>query len=126
MTVMATTRPATAIAILRSLTGRCPACGRGKLFKSYIRQVDACESCKEPLGHLRADDAPPWLTILVVGHIVVPLAYWIEREHELPEWVSMTLWPTLAMLLVAIILPRAKGVFLAILWSTGAPGSEKD
>ncbi len=119
-------RPSFPVAVWRAIRGRCPSCGRGRLFKSYLKQVDVCEACGEPFAHIRADDAPPWLTILVVGHLVVPAAVAVERFALWPTWLAMTVWPLLALALALIILPRAKGLFLAAIWLTRGPGSERD
>ena len=61
------------LAARRAVLGRCPCCGEGKLFRAYLKQVDNCSVCGETFGHIRADDAAPWLTIILVGHIFVPL-----------------------------------------------------
>jgi uncharacterized protein (DUF983 family) len=119
-------RPDTWIAIGRGLAGRCPNCGKGRLFRSYLKPVDQCAVCGERLGHIRSDDAAPWLTILVVGHIVVPMALAFEMHTSWPDWVSMTLWPILALALAVVVLPRAKGLFVGLIWATGAPGSERE
>lgn len=118
-------RPCFLTAVWRALAGRCPGCGHGRLFASYLKQVDRCEVCGEPWGHIRADDAPPWLTILIVGHIVVPIAIVLISEALLPDWALMSILPTLALGLTLLILPRAKAVFLAAIWFTRAPGSER-
>ena len=34
-------------AITRGFLGRCPACGRGQLFRSYLKVVNACKICGE-------------------------------------------------------------------------------
>ncbi len=117
-------RPGFAIALGRAVIGRCPQCGRGPLFAGYLRQVECCLVCGEAWGHIRADDAPPWLTILLVGHIILPLAITVERVADWPDWVGMTLWPTLALALAALILPRAKAIMLTLIWFTRAHGSE--
>ncbi len=109
-------------AMLRSLLGRCPNCGKGKLMASYLKQVQNCAHCGESFGNIRADDAPPWLTILLVGHIVVPLALYFERDPLWPNWLASIIWPGLAALLSIIVLPRAKALFIAIIWATRAPG----
>jgi uncharacterized protein (DUF983 family) len=96
------------------------------LFASYLKQVDQCPVCGEALGHIRSDDAAPWLTILVVGHAVVPIVLAVEMHTSWPDWVSMTLWPVLALAVGLVVLPRAKGLFLGLIWATGAPGSERD
>ena len=57
-------------AIRRGLAGRCPACGRGSLFRGYLKLTRACKICGEDLSHARADDAPAYLTMIVVCHVV--------------------------------------------------------
>ncbi len=113
-------------AMWRGVQGRCPACGKGRLFASYLKQVDRCAACDEPLGHIRSDDGAPWLTILVVGHIVLPVILMVEHHVQWPTWLAMTVWPLFALALVLAVLPRAKGLLLSIIWSTNAPGSERD
>lgn len=119
-------RPALWPAIRRGLTGRCPACGEGRLFRSYLKPVEACSACGEAFGHIRSDDAAPWLTILVVGHIFVPLLISVEQSAEWPLWVSGIVWPAIAGLMCLAVLPFAKAVFVSAIWATGAPGSERD
>ncbi|WP_091918114.1 DUF983 domain-containing protein [Mesorhizobium sp. YR577] len=119
-------RPTLGVAIRRALIGRCPNCGNGKLFASYLKQVDHCSVCYEQYGHIRSDDAAPWLTILIVGHIVVPIALSVESGMTLPGWVSMTLWPILALGMALIVLPRAKALFVSVIWHTRSPGSERE
>ena len=111
-------------AIARAMTGKCPACGRGKLFRSYLHQVENCTSCGKHYGKTHADDGPAWLTILVVGHLVVPSALYTETTFRWPLWVSITVWPLTAAALTLTILPRAKAVFIAPIWATKAPGFE--
>ena len=113
------------VVIGRGLSGRCPNCGQGKLLASYLKPVDHCADCGEAYGHLRSDDGAPWLTILLVGHIVMPLVLFAEKHASWPEWVSMTVWPSFAIALSLLVLPRAKTVFLSIIWRTQAPGSER-
>lgn len=108
-------------ALLRAVMGRCPHCGKGKLFKSYLKQVDQCSVCGEQFGQIRADDAAPWLTIIVVGHIFLPLAFMLNWDW-MPTWVAMLSMAALFAALSLVLLPRAKAVMLAILWQTKAPG----
>ena len=117
-------RPAFPIAAWRALSGRCPCCGQARLFASYLKQVETCPVCGARWGDIRADDAPPWLTILVVGHIVVPIAATVESMVTWPLWAAVTLWSSLALGLSFAILPRAKALFIAAIWSARAPGSE--
>jgi uncharacterized protein (DUF983 family) len=108
-------------AIGRALIGRCPACGEGKLFRSYLKQVEACAACGERFGHIRADDAAPWGTIILVGHVFLPFAFLVNLDF-LPTWAAMVMLASLFSLIALAVLPRSKALFLAILWQTRAPG----
>ena len=108
-------------AALRALTGRCPCCGEGKLFRSYLKQVENCSACGEAFGQIHADDAAPWLTIILVGHVFLPFAFMVNVDF-LPTWAAMGLWSGLFAAISLAVLPRAKALFIAILWQTRAPG----
>ena len=108
------------LAARRGILGRCPCCGEGKLFRAYLKQVDNCSVCGEAFGHIRADDAAPWLTIILVGHIFVPLMLVFVAFSTMPSWESAVIWSVIFVGLSLAILPRAKGLFIAILWLTGA------
>ena len=79
-------------AILRGLAERCPNCGRGALFWRYLKVSDVCPACGEELHHHRADDAPPYFTILIVGHIVIGGVLWTERAFAPPSWLHAAIW----------------------------------
>jgi len=119
-------RPPLGTALWRGLKGRCPACGVGRLFQRFLKPVESCSACHEPLGHVRSDDAAPWLTILITGHIVVPLMLSVERVTDWPEWVAMIVWPSVALVVAVAVLPRAKGALMGVIWAAKAPGSERD
>ncbi len=107
-----------------ALMGNCPCCGKGKLFRAYLKQVDNCSECGESFAAIRADDAAPWLTIILVGHIFLPLVMMFVAVKTLPAWQSAGICAVLMVAVSLVILPRAKALFIAILWQTGAPGSK--
>lgn len=104
------------LVMIRALIRRCPNCGEGKLFRGYLKQIDTCACCHMPFAHLRADDGPAWLTILLVGHIVGPLLLAYVPSSPWPDWVSVLFWPSLAFIIALMILPYAKGLFLGAAW----------
>jgi uncharacterized protein (DUF983 family) len=112
-------------AVWRGLKGRCPHCGQGRLLRGYLKIVERCESCGEAYGHIRADDGPAWVTIIVVGHLVVPLALIMEQQFHPEIWVQEVVWLPVVALLTLALLPRSKGLVLALLWSWKAEGSER-
>lgn len=96
---------------------RCPHCRQGKLLKSYLKVVDRCPVCGEAFYHHRADDAPAYFTILIVGHVLLPLMLiGLELMPE-PEWVHFLVWPTLAITMTYLLLPRLKGALVALQWA---------
>ncbi len=86
--------------------------------------VEACAVCAEPLGHIRADDGPAWLTILVVGHVLVGMILAVEPYVDWPQWLSSVVWLSLALIMVLAALRPAKALFIGLIWRSGAPGSE--
>jgi uncharacterized protein (DUF983 family) len=98
------------------LQNKCPNCGQGKLLVGYLKQSEKCSNCNEDFSNIRADDAPPWLTILIVGHILAPFILHFLPNSSIPDWQHMIIWPSLALILSLLILPRAKGLFIALIW----------
>ena len=110
------------LAMQRGALGRCPSCGQTKLFKSYLKQIETCPNCHAEFGKIRADDAAPWLTIIVVGHLFLPLIFFVNLETIMPFWLGVAAWCGMFSGLSMAVLPRAKGMFIALLWVTRAPG----
>lgn len=109
-------------AVRRGMKLRCPRCGRGAMFRKYLKVVDRCPVCGEELYHHRADDAPPYFTIVVVGHIVVPLVLVTEIRYHPPLWVHFTIWIPLVILLSLVLLPIVKGAIVGLQWATRMHG----
>jgi uncharacterized protein (DUF983 family) len=109
-------------AILNGLRGRCPHCGEGRLFRAYLKVADRCASCGEELIHHRADDMPPYIAIVIVGHIVVGLMLHLEMSYQIaPIWYVMTMVP-LALILPLFMLPSIKGGVVALQWANRMHG----
>ncbi len=113
-----------AAAVSRGLRGRCPACGVGSMFRAFLKVNDACPHCAEELHHHRADDFPAYLVIVIVGHILVPIVLAVETEIAPAIWISMTLWPAVALAMTLGLLQPVKGAVVAIQWYGGMHGFE--
>jgi len=109
----------------RGVQRTCPRCGCGRTLHSYLKVNASCSECGEPLGHIRADDFPPYLTIVIVGHIIVPLLLLSERNFSPPTWLQMTIWPLAALALLLLILPVCKGFCVNLMWHLDLKGDEK-
>ena len=125
----AANRPDPWTAIKRGLALRCPVCGAGKLFSSYLKLCDHCSRCGAKLSELRADDGPAWATILIVGHLIVPFFIVTVRSNA-PDWIYYAVLFPLTVALTLLLLPRCKGVFVALLYSfdvkTGVPAAKPE
>lgn len=109
----------------RGLRRRCPSCGEGRAFSGYLTIAQECDACGEQFGHIRADDFPPYITILLVGHIIVPTALMAEQAYHWETGTHMAVWLPLTVILSMSILPVAKGVVLGMMWRLGLSGSEQ-
>ena len=96
-------------AIGRGILGRCPACGQSHLFNGFLRVVPECRNCSAPLGLARADDAPPYFTILIVGHIVIPSMLILQRTQDPPQWLMWAIFIPLTLVLALGLLRPVKG-----------------
>jgi uncharacterized protein (DUF983 family) len=102
----------------RGIMQKCPRCGEGKLFRSYLKRAEGCSRCHESFEGLDADDGPAWLTIGLAAHIVVPLLIFLERGQLLPYWQEAAILAGVSVASVLLLLPISKGFFIAALWLT--------
>ena len=94
------------------------------MFRAFLKVADACPHCGEELHHHRADDFPAYLVIIITGHILVPIVLTVETEIAPAIWISMTLWPSLALVMTLGLLQPVKGAVVAIQWYGGMHGFE--
>jgi len=105
------------LSLRRGWSCRCPKCGSGRLLHSYLKVNDACAVCGEVYSHQRADDGPAYLTILIVGHLLAPLIYYVFVEYRPSPVVLASVFTTLTVVLALFLLPRLKGMLVALQWA---------
>lgn len=110
----------------RGFLQRCPSCGIGKSNNGFLKVADTCANCGEALHHHKADDAPAYFTILIVGHIVVPLLLWSEVNYKPSYLFHMITWPMLTIVLSTLLLPRIKGALVGLQWANRMHGFNPD
>jgi uncharacterized protein (DUF983 family) len=104
-------------ALRRGFLRRCPHCGQGQLFTGYLAVADQCPVCRLDLHHHRADDGPAYLTILIVGHLMAPLILYVFTAFRPEPLVMATIFTVGCVALSLYLLPRLKGVVVAIQWA---------
>jgi uncharacterized protein (DUF983 family) len=97
-----------------SLLGRCPRCGRGKLFNGYLRIAPACTVCGQDFSSFDVGDGAAALVVLVVGAIVCGAALWVEFTFQPPLWVHVVLWAPLILVLTFGFLRIIKSALLVL------------
>lgn len=112
-------------AVKKGLALRCPNCGEGKILHSYLKVNDECPVCHEELHHHRADDGPAYLTILLVGKVMI-LALTLMWEFWRPDPMTMALMISAIALVTSLLaLPRFKGLIVAYQWAHRMHGFDK-
>ena len=112
--------------MLRGALLKCPACSVGAMFRRYLKVAESCPHCGEELHHHRADDAPAYFTIVIVGHIVVSLVLAVEMAYRPPIWLHMMLWLPLTLILTLVLLPSVKGALVGLQWALRMHGFDPE
>jgi uncharacterized protein (DUF983 family) len=112
-------------ALWRGLTGRCPNCGKGRMFRAFLKVADQCDVCGEELHHQRADDFPAYLVIVIVGHLVIPLVLHVEMTYQPAYWIHAAMFLPLTLALALALIQPVKGAVVALQWHAGMHGFEE-
>jgi uncharacterized protein (DUF983 family) len=104
-------------ALKRGFRGRCPRCGDGKLFRAFLKVDNECSSCGLDFTPHRADDLPAYLVIVIVGHIVVPLALMIETNYSPPVALQLAIYLPVTFVASLALLQPVKGAVVGLQWA---------
>ena len=96
------------------LSGRCPRCGEGRLFKGFLAVGERCGNCRLDYSFADAGDGPAVFVILIIGFVVVGLALWMEVNHNPPLWLHFLLWIPLTVVLSLFTLRALKGLMIVL------------
>ena len=104
-------------AMKRGFASRCPRCGKGKLFRAFLKVDDHCSECGLDFTPHRADDLPAYLVIVIVGHIVVPTALLIETDYSPAVGLQLAIYLPLTVVLSLALLQPVKGAVVGLQWA---------
>ena len=96
------------------VAGRCPRCGRGKLFSGFLSVVPRCDVCGLDLRAQDSGDGPVAFIILIVGFLVVGAALLVEVRYEWPIWLHLVVWLPLAAGLCLLPMRPLKATLIAL------------
>lgn len=109
-------------AIARGLRGTCPRCGEAKLFARFLKPVEQCSACAQDWTLHSADDFPPYVSILITGHVMAPIIIALGLYSAMSAAAMMALVATMALVLLLGLLQPAKGAIIAVQWWLGLHG----
>ena len=112
-------------AMKRGFRGRCPRCGEGKLFRAFLKVDNKCSVCGLDFTPHRADDLPAYLVIIIVGHIMVPLALWIEINYSPPVVLQLAIYMPATLLASLLLLQPVKGAVVGVQWALRMHGFDE-
>jgi len=110
------------LGLRRGFRRKCPNCGNGFAFGGYLKLRSVCDACNHPIGEYRCDDAPPYFTIFLVGHIVVPGVLMMEQSIKPSFALQLSIWLPATVLLCLGFLPFIKGAVLGTQWAMRIKG----
>ena len=85
---------------------RCPRCGEGPLFSSYLTIAPRCKACKLDFGFADSGDGPAIFIILIAGLLIMVAVIIVEVMYQPPYWVHAMLWlPVTGLLCVGLLRP---------------------
>ena len=111
--------------IKRGFRGRCPRCGEGKLFRAFLKVDNNCSVCGLDFTPHRADDLPAYLVIVVVGHIVVPMALFIETNYSPPVALQLAIYLPFTFIASLALLQPVKGAVVGVQWALRMHGFDE-
>ncbi|WP_018239421.1 DUF983 domain-containing protein [Ensifer sp. BR816] len=103
--------------VKRGFLSRCPACGNGRLFRGFVKSVDACATCGERMDHHRADDFPPYIVVTIVGHAVLGGYMMTDLVLPLSTWQHLALWAPVTLVSALALMQPVKGAVIGLQWA---------
>lgn len=108
-------------ALWRGIGGHCPRCAGTALFARFLKPVARCRLCGQDWTLHSADDFPPYVSILLTGHLMAPVIIALGMT-DVSLWAMTALVAVLATILLIGLLQPAKGGIIALQWWLGLHG----
>lgn len=103
--------------VRRGFLCRCPNCGKGRLFRAFLKPVATCSACGEDLSHQRADDFPPYITMVLTGHILVPVMLAVQMMTDFSVTTYLAIYLPLTVVAAFGLMQPVKGGVIGLQWA---------
>ncbi len=82
------------------------------MFQGLLTVRPRCTVCDLDLGEMDTGDGATVFIILILGAVMVGLAFWVEFRFSPPLWIHAVLWPALILPLSILMMRPAKAAFV--------------
>jgi uncharacterized protein (DUF983 family) len=106
-------------ALFRGIRQRCPACGQGKLFRTFLDMHEGCASC----GVRYSRESGQWIGSLYINTTVTALV--LAVAMALVPWRALSftghliLWESLAVLFPLGFFRVSRGIWMGLVYLSG-------
>jgi uncharacterized protein (DUF983 family) len=100
--------------IVNGLLGRCPRCGKGRLFAGFLALQPRCDHCGLDFSFADSADGPAFFVMFISGFIVAGSALAVEMIYAPPYWVHAALWGPLILITTLLPLRPMKGLLIGL------------
>jgi uncharacterized protein (DUF983 family) len=83
--------------------GLCPRCGKGHMFKSWLKVTDRCEACGLDYRFAAPDDGPAFFSLCIIALPLIFVVVWIQVAFDPPAWVHLV--TSLPLMAAGCLLP---------------------
>jgi uncharacterized protein (DUF983 family) len=94
--------------------GKCPRCGQGPLFKSFLGLWDRCVVCRLDFAKADSGDGPAVFVMFIVGFIAVAIAFVARFVWFAPMATAFLISGGVAILLTLALLRPFKATLIAL------------
>lgn len=106
--------------ISAGLRCRCPKCGEGPVFNSYLGFAPSCSACGASFQKADSGDGPAFFVMFLVGILVTPPVLLVQIMFDPPVWVHLVIWGPVIILLSIWLLRPFKSLLFALQWKNHA------
>lgn len=70
------------------IRGRCPRCGKGKLFSGLLKLAPQCDKCELNYGFADPADGPAFFVMSITGFVAMALVFVLDGRLPIPNWLT--------------------------------------
>jgi len=111
------TQSSIAAGLIRGFSLHCPNCGKGPLLHRYLKVTSPCPACGHDNAQYPSDDAPPYFTLLIMGHLIIAPMLLFPFIWQAPLWLVLSTTLPAVAIVTLLLLPRVKGAVIGAQWA---------